>query len=244
MLILETVSPLAAGEAGFPRRQGRPYLPGGALREAFLTAALAYAIRRDAAFAAEMRRLVEHGFRGDAGGLAAAMEEALLRRQPELDALEFADVELEGVRPETVAVFDRRRGEVTGSLELETFGATAALAAGLPPELETWLSAAARSYAEALATAEREALSGSLPRSQPFYQKLKSRVLKQAAWPLRAGYWTPDPQGGRFLALARLESAVGALRKRFDAAPLPRRILYSPRAEASLGWLVLRKENG
>ena len=243
MLILETVSPLAVAAEGFPRRDGAPYLPGDSLRRAFLTAALAYAIRRDEAFAAEMRRLVEHGFKGDAGGLAEAMEEALLRRQPELAALTFADVKLAGVNNETVAVYDTGSNEVTGNQELEAFSGSAELAAKLPPELETWLAAAARSYAEALATAEWEALRTGLPRSEPFYQKLKSRVLKQEGWPLRAGYWTPDPQGGRLLALARLESAVRALKKRFDVAPLPRHVFYSARAEASLGWLLLRLEN-
>ena len=243
MLVLETVSPLAAAAEGFPRRGGGPYLPGGALREAFLTAALAYAIRRDEAFAAEMRRLVEHGFKGSAAGLAQAMEEALLRRQPELAVLNFADVSLGSVASEPVVVYDTARGEVAGSRELEIYEGGTPLAAELPPELETWLGAAARSYAEALATAEWEALRTGLPRAEAFYQKLKSRVLKQEGWPLRAGYWTPDPQGGRLLALARLESAVRALKKRFDVAPLPRRIFYSPRAGAGLGWLVLRREN-
>ena len=243
MLILEAVSPLAVAAEGFPRRDGAPYLPGDSLRRAFLTAALAYAIRRDEAFAAEMRRLVEHGFKGDVGGLAQEMEEALLRRQPELTVLAFADVELDGVTAEPVVIYDGERGEVSGSLELETYGGSVALAADLPPELETWLAAATRSYAESLATAEREALRTGLPRSEPFYQKLKSRLLKREGWPLRAGYWTPDPQGGRLLALARLESAVRALKKRFDVAPSPRRVFYSPRAEAGLGWLVLRREN-
>jgi len=243
VLILETVSPLAVAAEGFPRRDGKPYLPGNSLRRAFLTAALAYAIRRDEAFAAEMRRLVEHGFKGDVGGLAQEMEAALLRRQPELSVLTFADVELDGVTTEPVVIYDGERREVSGSLELETFGGSVALAADLPPELETWLGAAARSYAEALATAEWEALRSGLPRAEAFYQKLKSRVLKQEGWPLRAGYWTPAPQGGRLLALARLETAIKALKRRFNVAPLPRHILYSPRAEASLGWLILRLEN-
>jgi len=226
---------------GFPAA-GSPYLPGDSLRQAFLAAALAYAIRRDEAFAAEMRRLVEHGFRGDVGGLAQQMEEALLRRQPELKTLRFADVELAAVSSEVVVVYDTANSEVAGSAEMEVFGGEANLATDLPPELETWLAAAARSHAESLATAEWEALRSGLPRSEAFYQKLKSRILKREAWPLRVGHWTPDPQGSRLLALARLENAVSALKKRFGVTPLPRRILFSPSAGAGLGWLVLRRE--
>jgi len=240
---LETISPLAVGEEGFPRRQGRPYLPGAALREAFLTAALAYSVRRDEAFAAEMRRLVQHAYKGSVAGLAAEMEAALLQRQPELAALSFADVELTGVELEPVLVCDTRRGEVARRGEVETFAGVSDTAVALPPELETWLSAAARSYSEALATAESKALASGLPASQGFYQKLKARVLKEAPWPLRAGYWTPDPQGGRLLALARIEAAVTALARRFEATPLPRHVLFAPRTGASLGWLVLRREN-
>jgi len=243
VLLLETMSPLAVAAAGFPRRDGRAYLPGASLREAFLTAALAYAVRRDEGFAAEMRRLVEHGYKGDAGGLAAAMEEALLRRQPELASLRFDDVVLPGVTLAPTVTYDTRSHRVVESAELETFAGVVEPVSELPPELETWLGAAARSYAEALATAEWEALREGLPRSEPFYQKLKARILKQGGWPLRVGYWTPDPQGGRLLALARLESAVRALERRFDVAPLPRRLLYSPAADAGLGWLVLRREN-
>ncbi len=240
MLILETISPAAAD--GYPRRGGRPYLPGSCLRQAFLQAALAYAIRHDQAFAAEMRRLVEHGYKGDAGGLAQTMEEALLNRQPELKALNFADLNLDDVVMQPVAVYDTSRGELLSSQELETFTGSVELPADLPPELETWLGAASRSFAEALATAEWEALREGLPRTEAFYQKLKSRFVKGEGWPLRAGYWTPDPQGGRLLALARLERAAGALKKRFGVSPLPRRIFYSPSAGASLGWLVLRRE--
>lgn len=243
MFRLETISPLAAGTEGFPRRQGRPYLPGAALREAFLTAALAYSVRRDEAFAAEMRRLVQHAFKGSIAGLAAEMEAALLQRQPELATLSFADVELPGVELEPVLVYDTRRGEVVQRGELETFTGVTDAVIALPPELKTWLSAAARSYGEALATTESKALASGLPASRDFYQKLKSRVLKEAPWPLRAGYWTPDPEGGRLLALARIEAAVTALARRFEAAPLPRQVLFSPRAGASLGWLTLRREN-
>ena len=243
MLYLETISPLAAAPAGFPRRGGRPYLPGSQLRDAFLTAALAYAIRHDAGFAAEMRRLVVHGYKGDAGGLAGAMEEELLRRQPELAGLRFADVPLERVDDEAVLVYDVRREEADRYVKLETFSGRSEAVVELPPELETWLGAAARSYSEALATAEWEALREGLPQSEPFYQKLKSRVLKQADWPLRAGYWTPEPEGGRLLALARLEAAARALERRFGVRPLPRRILFSPTAAAGLGWLVLRRES-
>ncbi len=243
MLVLETISPLAAAAEGFPRRGGQPYLPGANLRQAFLAAALAYAIQRDEAFAAEMRRLVEHGYKGSATGLAQAMEEALLLRQPELAGLDFPDIELEEVTTESVVLYDIDSNQATQSLELETFSGVARMVSGLPPELETWLGAATRGYNEALAEAESKALQVGLPDSEPFYQKLKSQVFRRDTWSLRVGYWTPDLQGGRFLALVRLNTVAASLRKRFDVAPLPRHVFFSPRAGAGLGWLVLRREN-
>ncbi len=148
MFFLKTQSPLAAAPRGFPRREGAAYLPGDALREALLTAAL-----------------------------------------------------------------------------------------------ETWLAGAARSYAEALAGAEMAAILPVRPEAEPFYQKLKERALKSEAWPLRVGYWTPEPAGGRFLAFERLPEAAQALARRFESRSLPGRCFYYPKGRRTLGWILLGRED-
>lgn len=242
MFYLTTQSPLAAGPDGFPRREGRAYLPGAALREALLAAALAYAIRRDEAFAAEMRRLAQHAFKGSAGELADAMTAALLERQPELAALAPDDAFVDEPSERTVMWMDTWKGEPVREQRLELVEGRFPVGRSLPPELETWLAAAGRSYAEALATAELEALGGTLPSLAEFYHELKARQFKGASWPLRLGYWTPEPEGGRFLAFARLAAASRALERRFQARPLPRHLLYEPASGRTLGWAVLEKE--
>ncbi len=243
MFFLETHSPLAAAPPGFPRREGAAYLPGRALREALLTAALAYAIQRDEAFAAEMRRLAQHAFKGSAEGLAAAMEAALLERQPELAALAPADLQVPEPATHRVQLLDTRTGEVEGELELELVEGRMRLEVAVPRELETWLAGATRSYAEALAGAEEKALLPALPEAGPCYQELKARTLKSEAWPLRIGYWTPDPEGGRFLAFERLSVAAQALERRFGSRPLPGRLFYDPKEHRTLGWALLGQED-
>ncbi|WP_456413589.1 hypothetical protein [Oceanithermus profundus] len=242
MFVLETLAPLAAGPEGFPRRGGAAYLPGAALREALLTAALSYAIERDEAFAAEMRRFTQHAFKGSAGELAAAMLEALLARQPELEALAPADLPLAEPARRRVLVVDTAAGRVEGELELELFEGRAEAPDVLQPELETWLAAAARRYRAALASAEAAELTRILPESAPLYRSLEAREGEGTFWPLRVGYWTPEPEGGRFLAFARSAAADRALERRFRARPLPRRIFYDPETRRSLGWANLRKE--
>jgi len=239
---LETQTPLAAGPEGFPRRGGRAYLPGAALREALLTAALAYAIRRDEAFAAEMRRLAQHAFKGSVAGLSEAMTQALLERQPELASLNPGDVLLGTPEEHGVRWLDTWQGEPDREERVEWIEGRFPLDDDLPPELATWLATSCRSYAEALATAERAALIPVVPAAEPFYQELKSRTLKGSAWPLRVGYWTPEPEGGRFVAFARLVTASKALERRFQARPLPRHLLYDPVRARSLGWALLQKE--
>ena len=242
MSYLTTYSPLAASGSGFPRKGGVPYLPGALLQEALLSAALAYAIRRDEAFAAEMRRLAEHAFRGNAAELADAMVRALLVRQPELAVLEPQDIALKQPSKRVLWRVDTWRQAPAGEERLELVEGRFALAQELPPELETWLAAAGRSYAEALATAEMEALREVLPDSQAFFQQLKRREFKGAAWPLRLGYWTPDPQGGRLLAFARLATVAKVLERRFKVRPLPRKLFYDPARRCTLGWAVLERE--
>ncbi|ADR35730.1 hypothetical protein Ocepr_0268 [Oceanithermus profundus DSM 14977] len=242
MFVLETLAPLAAGPEGFPRRDGAAYLPGAALREALLTAALSYAIERDEAFAAEMRRFTQHAFKGSAGELAAAMLEALLARQPELEALAPADLPLAEPARRRVLVVDTAAGRVEGELELELFEGRAEAPDVLQPELETWLAAAARRYRAALASAEAAELTRILPESAPLYRSLEAREGEGTFWPLRVGFWTPEPEGGRFLAFARSAAADRALERRFRARPLPRRIFYDPETRRSLGWANLRKE--
>jgi hypothetical protein len=239
---LTTHSPLAAGPEGFLRREGRAYLPGAALREALLSAALAYAVRRDEAFAAEMRRMAQHAFKGSAGELAEAMIAALLERQPELAALSPDDVPVAEPQERAVQVLDTWRGEPASELRLELVEGRFPVGQSLPPELETWLAAAGRSYAEALATAELEALRGVQPGVEAFFEELKARRFKGPAWPLRLGFWTPEPEGGRFLPFARLAAADRALERRFRVRPLPRRLLYDPVSARTLGWATLEKE--
>ncbi len=239
-MLLETWSPISGGPRGFPRKSGVAYLPKEALRRAFLDAALAYAVRRDEGFAAEVRRLVQHGYKGDARGLAEAMLEALLEREPELDAIRPDDLPLEGVRPRRVLRLDLLTGRAEEA-ELELFEGVLPWSGGLPQALETWLAAATRSYAEALASAEAGAVVPLWPEAEGAYHELKARVLKREPWPLRVGYWTPEGYGGTLLALARL-GVEGVLERRFRARPLPRRVCYLPKDRRTLGWLVLRKE--
>jgi len=239
-VLLETWSPIAGGPQGFPRRSGVAYLPGEALRQAFLDAALAYAARRDEGFAAEVRRLVQHGYKGDARGLAGAMLDALLEREPELDAIRPDDLPLEGVRSRRVLRLDLVSGQAE-EVELELFEGVVPWSGVLPRALETWLAAATRSYAEALASAEAEAVIPLRPEAEGAYHELKSWVFKSEPWPLRVGYWTPEGYGGTLLALARL-GVEGVLERRFRARPFPRRVCYLPKRRRALGWLVLRKE--
>jgi len=239
---LETQSPLAAGPEGFPRRAGQAYLPGAVLREALLAAALAYAIRRDEAFAAEMRRMAQHAFKGSAGELAAAMVAALLERQPELEALAPADVPLPGTVRRRVLVLDTAAAGAPKELEIELFEGGAVVPDPLQPELETWLATATHGFQAALARAEAALLVPLRPETEPLYRGLTARERSGSFWPLRVGFWTPEPEGARFLAFADLAAAERALERRFRTRPFPRRVMYDPESRSTLGWLMLEKE--
>lgn len=245
MFQLTTQSPLAAGPEGFPRRGGQAYLPGALLRDALLSAALAYAIQRDEAFAAEMRRMAQHAFKGSAAELAEAMVAALLERQPELEALAPPDVPIPKTVRRRVLVLDAGGGAVAEEreLELELFEGRLAVSDLFQPELETWLAAAARSFHGGLAHSEAAALAPLASKeADSFYRGLTDRKRTGAFWPLRVGFWTPQPEGARFLAFAGLAAAESALARRFQAQPFPNRVVYDPKSRSTLGWAILEKE--
>ena len=241
MLYLETLSPLTVANGVFPRRDGVPFLEAEYLREALLTAALSYAIGRDEAFGAEMRRLAQHGFKGDAAGLAEAMSAALLVRQPELAALQPPDVSLAEVTVERVVVCDLESVAAGEEKEVEVYFGSAQTPLLLPPQLSTWLAAATRGFGEQLLAAENRLAARCPSRNGEFYQRLPERLFGRATLPLRLGKWSSESQQGRFLAFEYDEAAGRALLRRFSAAPFPRSLLQQAGSGRSLGWAVLKE---
>ncbi len=234
---LWTQSPLASSRGGFPRdEEGRAYFPGRDLKEAALAAAFLYATRKDEGFKRRIRAalLAEHQ---DLKALARALEGELFARYPFLEKLAPPErLYPEGeVRPRRVLLVDLKTGEVVRDEEIEVFEGVLALPWELGEAERNWLSAAGRSMAEALATMELELVREHLPVLEPFYQELKSRRLKGATWPLRVGYWGEDPFRARLLAFRRVPEVKKALsRHRYRIEP--RRLLYLPKAKATLGW--------
>ncbi len=231
-------APVAVSPEGFPRNeQGRPYLPGEAVRQAVFTAVFVYATRRDRAFRERVRREVTARVPNRAlPDLLRRLEDLLLHRWPWLVGLHVPDIPLRQVERLRVLWIRLEDGQVEGEAMLETTRDVLPLPVPCTGEQQALLDAAGRSFTEALADAEWRWIRDVLPQLEPFYQDLKGHVLKHAPLPLRVGYWTDDPYQGRLLAFWRVPEVRRVVRNLYRRDPRPSTVLYAPRLQQTLGW--------
>lgn len=226
---LLTYTPVAALE-GFP--EGK--LPGEWLLEALVVSAFAHLVRKDEAFAREVKRFVLQGGYGNSSELLARLKERLFQARPELSGLALSDLPLDRVERRRILVWDLERKEVVGDREGYLFEGL--LSMELPPVLKA-LAPAARSFAESLAAHEEKALATTS--LHPFYHRLRAR-MKGDTFPLRLGDYAEDLFRTWLLPFYRVKEVAEVLQRRLRLTPLPRRV-YAWK-EVTLGWVFL--ENG
>ncbi|NPB08978.1 MAG: hypothetical protein GXO17_01365 [Thermodesulfobacteria bacterium] len=231
-------TPLAAGRQGFPKEEGKPYLPGRLLRESLETALFFYALGKDPEFAELVRVFLLAGKFERIASVRDFLLERLRERYEEVAALELPEkIFLPDITSRRILTVDLENGEIVRRGDHQVFIGVLPLELDLPGIFKY----AGLSFCEALARAELRRLRETIPSLVPFYEGLTNRLRRMTVC-LRTGYWTDDVFGGLLLAYWRVKEVREVIRRRLREDPAPRTLLYSPKDKATLGWIELTDE--
>ncbi|NPB06042.1 MAG: hypothetical protein GXO03_00390 [Aquificae bacterium] len=233
-------SPVLPEGGRFPRREGRPFLPGSVLKEAFKDALVYYALKKDAALARSLARFLKTHRKTSLSALIKTVERSVLERYGGLlGGLKLPErVELppEAVVERTVEVYDLRKKDFKEVFRSEVFLGAAELEGELPEELKS----ACHSYCEALLHAELTFLRDH-PLGELFHRQLSSEI-KRWEYPLRLGFWTTAPFGGRLFWFWSNKEVRNRVRRLYGIDIRPFRVIYLPREKQTAGWSEVKQD--
>ncbi|WP_022852913.1 hypothetical protein [Thermodesulfatator atlanticus] len=228
-------TPLAAGEAGFPREGEKPYFPGSLLRASMEETLFFYALGKHPDFAELVRVFLLAGKFEKIATVRDFLLAILRGKYLELEEISLPEkIWLGDISSRLVQTIEVSTGKILKKREHQVFIGVASFEAEIPSVMKY----AGLSYCESLARAELRHFRETMPKLVPFYEDLTNR-LRSFQIPLRTGYWTEDPFGGLLLAYWRVKDVRSIIKKRFKRDPLPETLLYSPKDKATFGWVEI-----
>ena len=236
---LLTWSPIIFSRNGFPRDgEGKPFLPGNAIREAITSAVIYYYIKKDREIENKVKAyLLKKGLKAEE--IIDRVKEIILEKYPVLNGLEVPErLYLEnGELYETRAeVFDLKKWEDVEDFKVEVFKGVIELPIS-SPHIDK-LKAAGHSFCEALAKMEMKML-GDHPLAENFYKPLLNE-MKRWEIPLRVGMWTEVQFKGHLLFFWRIKEVRDRLFEELKTDIRPKRVIYLPREKCTTGWCELK----
>ncbi|NPA12367.1 MAG: hypothetical protein GXO45_00105 [Aquificae bacterium] len=233
-----TYSPVIYSKEGFPRDNGKPYLPKETFLEAITSAVIFYYTKKDKEIENRIKKyLLSEGVRIEE--VSETVKQIVLDKYPILDDLQLPEkvyLPQESIKQEYVEVFDLREWIDTDGFKTEAFFGSVDINIQ-SPHIEK-LKAVCHSYVEALLRIEHSFLKEHYL-AKLFYEPLMNEVKK---WdmPLRIGMWTGVSFKGDLLFFWRIKEVREYLIKKLHIDIRPRYILYIPRRKETTGWVNIK----
>jgi len=224
----------------FPREKGKPFLPGKELREALKDALVYYSLKKNKSLERRIKSFLRSVPKISLGKIIRVVEDTALDearsfieklRIPEKIFLEESDV-----KRKKVEVYDLKREKKITGFEAEAFEGIV----DFEIELNEKLKSALHSYCEALAHAELTLVRGH-PLEELFYRELTG-VIKGWDYPLRLGFWTTAPFGGRLFWFWGDKELRHKIRRTYGLDVRPSKVLYFPHENKTAGWTEVRQD--
>ncbi len=210
------------------------------IEEGILLSSFAYLTRKEGILRKKVTDYVLKGSYSSHENLLTNLKKELIDIWPWLSEIKIPDIEIESAQKRRVIYFDIKREELVKDTFAYVFiGEVEMGNLDLKEEKLIKLSNACRSFTEALATLEWKATYETIPSLSDFYEKLKSKWVKEVKFPLRIGYWTDDPYLGWLISFWRVKEIREHLKKKLRKDPYPEKILYSPKERTTFGWAYL-----
>ncbi len=236
---LLTWTPVIASKSGFPRdEKGNPFLPGDLIREAIVSAAIYYYIKKDREIESRVKNyLLKKGL--DPEEVIDRVKSIISEKYPILKDLiipEKIRIPKEKIHRIRAEVFNLKRWEEEETLQVESFKGTLEIPIA-SPHMEK-IKAAGHSFCEGLARMEMDLLEDH-PLVERFYKPLLNDIKKWEI-PLRIGMWTLTRYKGHLLFFWKIKEVREALIRELKIDIRPESILYLPREECTTGWCELK----
>ncbi|NPB08538.1 MAG: hypothetical protein GXN96_06380 [Aquificae bacterium] len=224
----------------FPRDEGKPYLPGEEIRESLKDALVYYSFKKDKNLEKRVRDFLRRGRKLPLGKLIRTVESLVLNELKDfLENLKIPGkipLREENLKYRKVEIYDLKRGQVLNTFRAEVLEGVVEV--DLP--LEEKIRPALHSYCEALAHAELTLVRGH-PLEELFYRNLPAQI-KEWEFPLRLGFWTTVPFGGRLFWFWGDKEVRNRIRKLYGLDVRPRRVLYFPSENKTAGWSEVKRD--
>ncbi len=231
-------TPFTCGKKGFPRENGKPYIPSSFIQEGIKSAAIYYYIKKDKQIESLVKKYLLKE-RLSPSTIIKDIEKIIYEKYPFVKELELPEkifIPLEEVKEELVEVIDLNTWLEVEEFKVEVFKGVIEVE-GSCEEAER-LKAICHSFAEALAKMEHSMLKEH-PLAEKFYEPLLNK-LKTWEIPLRLGWWTETRFKGHLLFFWRIKEVRENLKKILQEDIRPSRILYFPKERETSGWVEIK----
>jgi len=233
-------SPVLPRGGKFPREGERAFLPSEEVREAFKEALIYYSLKKDKTLSKRLTDFLKRHRRSSLRELVRKVEEEALGERGEL----LKELKLPprfylpeaGIKERLVEVYDLRKKDFKEVFRSEVFTGVVEFEGSVPEELKS----ACHSYCEALLHAELTFLREH-PLGELFHRRLSDEI-KRWDFPLRLGFWTTAPFGGKLFWFWGNKEVRNRLRRLYRLDIRPFRVIYLPREKQTAGWSEVRRD--
>ncbi len=234
---LITWTPIVYSEKGFPRLDGKPYLPKSTIEEAIRTAFVFYHTKKDKQVRSRIYKLMTSE-NMDTESFLRSIEEIVFNKH--LLELSVKDVMLpsESIFLETVEVYSPYSWKYMDDFRTEIFYGTLEV----PVQTDDYekLRYACLSFSRSLARMELDMIEDEHLRK--FYEELTNDMNTSWYIPLRIGMWSYLDFRGYLLYFWNLKLERENIERNVGRSILPERLLFLPRRRVTPGWSELNKE--
>ncbi len=226
------------GKKGFPRENGKPYIPSSSIQEGIKSAAIYYYIKKDK----QIENLVKKYLLKEKLSpvtIVKDIEDIIYQKYPFLKELILPEkifLPSNEVKEKQIEVIDLNTWLDVEEFKVEVFKGVIEIE-GQCEELQR-LKAISHSFTEALAKMEHSMLKEH-PLAKKFYEPLLNRI-KTWEIPLRLGWWTETKFKGNLLFFWRIKEVRENLKKFLQEDIKPSRIIYFPREIETPGWVEIK----
>ena len=230
-----THTPLLYSRKGFPRKDGKPFLPGNEITQALSSAIVYYYIRKDKDIERQIKRLLLQGTQ-NIDNIIEKIKSVVFEKYfnpPYIPDIPLTDGKLFYAY---VDIFDTKKWDVIDYFKIEAFSGI------LHVPFDTTeikrIKPAALSFATALLKMEIKLLED-YPVVENFHVPLLNEI-KNWSIPLRIGYWTENKYEKNLLYFWRIKDVRESLLREYKIDIIPHRFLILPREQATPGWSEIK----
>ncbi len=238
---LITWAPVLLSSKRFPEENGKKFLPGREVKEAIKDALVYYALKKDKELDNKVKKFIRMHRKSSLRELIRNVEKMVLEKEKELlESIKIPEkVFLEGsqIKEKPLEVYDLKRWDFKDVFKSEVFEGVVEL--NIEGDIEK-IKPACHSYCEALAHAELTFVREH-PIGEIFHRNLLSE-MKNWEIPLRIGFWTTAPFGGRLFWFWGDKEIRNKIRRLYRIDLRPRKVIYLPLDKKTAGWTEVKKD--